>query len=345
MQVSKTIIIAEAGVNHNGDFNKARELIEVAADAGADYVKFQTFKANKIVDKSAKKAEYQLRNINDGNDSQYAMLKKLEMPEEWHFRLQEYAQSLGIAFLSTAFDEESVDFLESLNPDFYKIPSGEITNKPYLEHVAGKGKKLIMSTGMADIEEVGEAVNVLENAGLEKSKLTLLHCNSEYPTPMRDVNLFAMLHMQKELDVKVGYSDHTLGIEIPIAAVALGASVIEKHFTLSRNMPGPDHKASLEPKELKGMVTAIRNIELAISGSGEKKPSQSEKKNLQLSRKSIYYRNNLNKGHKVQTTDLIMLRPGNGVSPMNIDGIVGSTMLRNVKAFELLDINHLSLWK
>jgi N-acetylneuraminate synthase/N,N'-diacetyllegionaminate synthase len=259
------VIIAEAGVNHNGDFGLAKRLIEAAADAGADYVKFQTFKAEKLVTRSAQKATYQINNINDGDNSQFKMLKNLEMPFEWHYELSECAETLGIKFLSTGFDEQSIDFLEELGIDLFKIPSGEITNKPYLQHVAKKGKPIIFSTGMANMQEVADAMDVLIKEGVDRQNIMILHCNTEYPTPMKDVNLTAMNHIKKTLGVEVGYSDHTLGIEVPIAAVALGAKVIEKHFTLDKKMKGPDHLASLEPNELKLMVQAIRNIELAIS--------------------------------------------------------------------------------
>jgi len=334
--VNKTIIIAEAGVNHNGDFELAKKLIDCAANAGADYVKFQTFKAAGLVSKAAKKAEYQQINAVDGDDSQYTMLKKLEMPEEWHYRLKEYAEEKGILFLSTGFDIESIDFLEKLGVSFFKIPSGEITNKPYLQHIAKKAKEVIISTGMADIIEIRNALNVFEAEGLPKEKITVLHCNTEYPTPMIDVNLLAMHHIKNEFGVKVGYSDHTKGFEIAIAACALGASVIEKHFTLDRNLPGPDHKASLEPDELKSMVESIRNIELAISGSGLKTPSPSEVKNVNIARKSLHYAKALFKGDVIKTEDLIAKRPGNGVSPMNIDFYIGKTLIKDVVEEQML---------
>ncbi len=332
----KVIIIAEAGVNHNGDYDKAVALVQAAAEAGADYVKFQTFKADKIVSKSAKKAAYQQQNINDGDDSQYAMLKKLEMPEAWHHQLADYAQTLGIAFLSTGFDEESIDFLATLHPTLYKIPSGEITNKPYLAHIAQKGIPTILSTGMADMVEIQQALDVLVENGLTTDIITVLHCNTEYPTPMEDVNLLAMYHIRDTLGVRIGYSDHTLGIEVPIAAVALGATVIEKHFTLDRTLPGPDHLASLEPDELKAMVMAIRNIEKAIAGSGVKEPSPSESKNIPLGRKSIHYTKNLMRGHVVSKNDFVMLRPGTGVSPMRIDDFVGRELVVDVTEGTLL---------
>lgn len=334
--MNRTIIIAEAGVNHNGDLLKAKELIRVAFEAGADYVKFQTFKADKMVSKMAKKAEYQTKNFGDGDDSQFGMLKKLEIPLEWYLELIEYAKSLGISFLSTGFDEESINFLETLHPDLYKVPSGEITNKPYLQHIASKARQVVLSTGMSDIIEIRQALEVLLHAGLEKKQITVLHCNTEYPTPMKDVNLKAMLYIQKELDVEVGYSDHTLGIEIPIAAVALGAKVIEKHFTLDRNLPGPDHRASLEPDELKAMVTSIRNIEDALAGSGIKEPSESEKPNIKIARKSIHLLRSLKAGHILEQEDLIMKRPGDGISPMDIEKVLGRATTKDLAEDEIL---------
>lgn len=330
--MDKVIIIAEAGVNHNGDFDLAKKLIDAAANANADYVKFQTFKADKIVSKAAKKADYQIKNLNDNDDSQYSMLKKLEMPDEWHYKLLEYANSKNIKFLSTGFDIESIDFLDNLGIQIYKIPSGELTNKPYLQHIAQKKKEIILSTGMATMEEIKEAINVLIEAGAEKSLISVLHCNTEYPTPMIDVNLLAMSRIAEELRVKIGYSDHTLGIEVPIAAVALGAKIIEKHFTIDRTLQGPDHLASLEPEELKLMVASIRNIELAISGNGIKEPSESEKKNISIVRKSLHFKTSLESGHVITSNDLIIIRPGTGISPMKIDEFIGKRLLTSVLA-------------
>lgn len=330
--MTKVLIIAEAGVNHNGDFEQAKQLIQIAAEAGADVVKFQTFKAEKLVSPSAKKATYQKVNIGDSDDSQFSMLKKLELPFEWHQELIEYAHALGIQFASTGFDEESIDFLLELGQSFIKIPSGEITNKPYLQHIARKKKTTILSTGMASLEDIQDALNVLLNEGLEKSQITILHCNTEYPTPMKDVNLLAMLEIQKEFDVKIGYSDHTLGIEVPIAATALGAKVIEKHFTIDRNLPGPDHAASLEQQELKEMVQAIRNIELAISGSGIKVPSASEHKNISIARKSICLNNYKAAGTIIEANDICIKRPGDGISPMKIDEVIGKTLITDIEA-------------
>jgi len=338
---NKTIIIAEAGVNHNGDLERAKELIKVAVNAGADFVKFQTFKADKIVSKEAKKASYQSKNINDGDGSQYNMLKKLEIPDAWYPELLALCKKENIKFLSTGFDNESIDFLNDLPIELFKIPSGELTNKPYLQHIATKKKPVVLSTGMADIKEINDAVEVLIDAGLNKSNFAVLHCNTEYPTPMEDVNLKAMLHIQNTLGVDVGYSDHTLGIEVPIAAVALGAKVIEKHFTLDRNLPGPDHKASLEPNELVAMVKAIRNIEMAISGNGIKAPSKSELPNKIIARKSIQTLNALEKGHILKEADLIMRRPGDGISPMDIDQIVGRKLKSDLAADVKLSLEHL----
>jgi len=333
---NKVIIIAEAGVNHNGDFENAKKLILAAANAGADYVKFQTFKADKLVSKHAKKAEYQKANLKEDGDTQYDMLKKLEMSEAWHYELINYANECGIKFLSTGFDEDSIDFLDSLNIDLFKVPSGEITNKPYLEHIAKKGKPIVISTGMSNLEEIKDAIEVILNHKIPKDLITILHCNTEYPTPMQDVNLLAMNTIQNELGVQVGYSDHTLGIEVPIAAVALGAVLIEKHFTLDRNLPGPDHLASLNPDELKSMVQAIRNIELAISGNGIKTPSESEINNIAIARKSIHIKNDLPSGHVITESDLIALRPGDGISPMVWETIIGKKLIVNKIKFDIL---------
>lgn len=333
------LIIAEAGVNHNGDYELAKKLVDAAAEAGADFVKFQTFKAEKLVTKDAKKAAYQQQNTNDGNDSQFAMLKQLEMPEQWHYDLKAYAATKGIQFLSTGFDEESIDFLDTLGIPFFKVPSGELTNRPYLEHIARKQKPVILSTGMANLAEIREAMDVLLQEGIPLSDITVLHCNTEYPTPMEDVNLKAMQTIGSELNVAYGYSDHTLGIEVPIAAVALGARVIEKHFTLDRTLPGPDHVASLEPGELQHMVSAIRNVEKAISGNGLKEPSRSEAKNSAIARKSLHFKTDLPAGHTLTKDDLVAMRPGNGISPMHINTFIGKQLLRSVSAHALLTEN------
>lgn len=339
--MSRTIIIAEAGVNHNGDIKLARLLVEKAAEAKADYVKFQTFKASRLVTKKAKKAAYQDINTNDGSDSQFEMLKRLEMPEDWHYELFEYANSLGIKFLSTGFDEDSVDFLDKIGVDLFKIPSGEITNKRFLQHIAKKGKPVILSTGMSTLQEVGDAINVLLESRMKENDISILHCNTEYPTPMNDVNLKAMIALRDVFSVKVGYSDHTVGIEVPIAAVALGAVIVEKHFTIDKNLSGPDHLASLDPYELKLMVNSIRNIELALLGTGEKTPSESEKKNIKVVRKSLHYKYSLSANTIVKEEHLISLRPGDGVSPMEIDNIIGRTLLVSVDKLSQVKMEHL----
>ncbi|MDA9106954.1 N-acetylneuraminate synthase [Flavobacteriaceae bacterium] len=332
--MNKTLIIAEAGVNHNGDIDLAKKLIDSAVLAGVDFVKFQTFKANKIVSPNAKKADYQLKNAGKEDESQFKMLKKLELSDTDHQVLISYCQKKNIKFFSTAFDVDGISYLSSLGFDLFKIPSGELTNYPYLKAVAQTKKPVILSTGMANLDEIRVAIDVLITNGTKKEQLTVLHCNSEYPTPMPDVNLKAMLTIKKAFDVSIGYSDHTLGIEVPIAAVALGATVIEKHFTLDRNLKGPDHKASLEPKELKDMVDAIRNIEKAISGNGLKEPSPSEKKNIHIARKSIHLSKDLSLGSVITELDIIPLRPGDGISTMNWDEVIGKTVIRDLKKFD-----------
>jgi N,N'-diacetyllegionaminate synthase len=334
----KITIIAEAGVNHNGSLEKAKQLIEVAANAGVDIVKFQTFKADKIVSKTAPKATYQLNSVSDGDDSQYTMLKKLELDDFSHMELVKYCKQKGLEFLSTGFDEESIDFLEEIGSSMYKIPSGEITNKPYLQHIARKGKPVLMSSGMAYLDEIEKALTVMMNEGLNKEMITVLHCNTEYPTPMEDVNLKAMLTIREAFKVNIGYSDHTLGIEVPIAAVALGAVVIEKHFTLDRNLPGPDHKASLEPSELKAMVDAIRNVEMAVSGTGLKMPSFSEQKNISVARKSIVASCPIAQGEKFSKANITAKRPGNGISPMLWDEVIGRNAKRDFDEDELIEL-------
>lgn len=338
--MSRVIIIAEAGVNHNGEIEKAKQLIDAAAEAGADYVKFQTFKADKLVSTEAKKASYQAKNINDGDDSQYGMLKKLELSEADHHILKTYADEAGIKFLSTGFDEDSLDFLDSVGIDFFKVPSGEITNYPYLKHMASKKKPVVVSTGMSSLGEIEQALDVLTQAGVAIENIAVLHCNSQYPTPFEDVNLGAMLSIRDAFKVRVGYSDHTLGIEIPIAAVALGATVIEKHFTLDRNLPGPDHKASLEPNELAHMVRSIRNVELALQGDGRKRASASELPNKNLVRKSIHLATDKKEGDVLSKSDLIMKRPGDGISPMLIDLVIGKKVSKNLAAGEKLTWQH-----
>ena len=325
--MSNTLIIAEAGVNHNGNIEMALQLIEKAAEAGVDYVKFQTFKSEKLVSRYATKAEYQKANT-DGDDSQLKMLQQLELSHNDHLLLIEHCKKCGIKFLSTAFDLESIDFLSSLNLDLWKIPSGEITNLPYLRRIAQKGGKVIMSTGMCSVEDIEAALSVLTNNGTALKDITLLHCNTEYPTPWADVNLRAMHDIANRFNVQVGYSDHTRGIEVPIAAVALGATVIEKHFTLDNNLPGPDHKASLEPHQLKMMVESIRHIEEAL-GNGVKDISNSERKNIAIARKSIVAATTIKKGELFTEENLTIKRPGGGISPMKWDEIIGTTASRD----------------
>lgn len=332
--MSHTLIIAEAGVNHNGSLEMAMQLIEKAAEAGVDYVKFQTFKSEKLVSRHATKAEYQKANT-DGEDSQLKMLQLLELSPEDHLRLIEHCNHCGIKFLSTAFDLDSIDFLDSLNLDLWKIPSGEITNLPYLRRIAQKGSRIIMSTGMCEPEDIEAALNVLTSNGTPIENITLLHCNTEYPTPWGDVNLRAMHDIANRFNVPVGYSDHTKGIEVPIAAVALGATVIEKHFTLDNNLPGPDHKASLEPQQLKAMVDAIRHIEQAL-GDGVKQVSESERKNIAIARKSIVAASYIKKGELFSEENLTVKRPGGGISPMKWDEVIGTTASRDYLADELI---------
>ena len=331
----KTLIIAEAGVNHNGDIATAKALIDVAADARVDLVKFQTFKADRLVTTQAKKAGYQ--NSTDSHKSQYAMLRRLELTRTMHEELIAHCQERSIGFFSTGFDQESIDLLVALGLERIKIPSGEITNLPYLQHIGNYGKPIILSTGMATLGEIETALEVLEKAGTARDLITVLHCHTEYPTSMRDVNLRAMITIREAFGVAVGYSDHTLGIEVPIAAVALGAKVIEKHFTLDRSMPGPDHLASLEPSELKAMVTAIRNIEKAL-GNGQKTPSLSETKNKPVARKSIIAACAIHAGEVFTTSNLTVKRPGTGISPMKWDSILGQKANRDFEADELIEL-------
>ena len=327
-------IIAEAGVNHNGVLDLAKQLIDVAVDAGADAVKFQTFKAENLVSKNAEKADYQ-KETTDASESQFDMIKKLELDVGAHKELIAYCQEKDIMFLSTPFDHDSINLLSDFGLKIFKIPSGEITNLPYLRHIASLGKQVILSTGMSNLQEVKDALNVLINAGTLKENITVLHANTMYPTPMKDVNLNAMLTIHKEFDVDVGYSDHTLGIEVDIAAVAMGASCIEKHFTLDKTMDGPDHKASLEPKELGVMVSSIRNIEKAL-GSCEKKPSPSEVVNIEVVRKSIVASKNIQKGDLLTEKNITTKRPGSGINPMQWDDVVGTAASKDYNADELI---------
>ena len=333
-----TIIIAEAGVNHNGSLELAKQLVDKAVEAGVDYIKFQTFKASKLVTKAAKQAEYQQKNIGKGGESQYQMLKKLELSPADYDVLITYCAEKGIKFFSTAFDFDSIEYLHSLNLGLWKIPSGEVTNYPFLKRVAAYNERTILSTGMCDMEDVRAAVEALFRNGLSKENLILLHCNTEYPTPFEDVNLKAMDALRKEFGVEVGYSDHTRGIEVPIAAVALGATVIEKHFTLDRNMEGPDHNASLEPDELKAMVSAIRNIEKAVGGDGTKHISDSERKNIVVARKSIVAARNIRVGELLTEDNLTVKRPGTGISPMRWEEVVGTKAIRNFQEDELIEL-------
>jgi N,N'-diacetyllegionaminate synthase len=333
--MNTVFIIAEAGVNHNGSIELAKKLIDAAIDAGADAVKFQTFKATNLVSKNAQKAEYQKQNMNDGDNSQFNMLKKLELDLDTHKELISYCNQKKIIFLSTPFDHDSIELLNDLGLEIFKIPSGEITNLPYLRHIAKLNKEIILSTGMADIGEIEDALDILINAGTKKENITVLHANTEYPTPMEDVNLKAMVTIGNTFDIAFGYSDHTLGIEIPIAAVAMGASCIEKHFTLDKTMEGPDHKASLEPYELKAMVKAIRNIELAL-GSSVKKPSKSETPNIKIARKSIVAKVNINKGELLTENNITIKRPGYGISPMRWDEVIGSIASKDYKEDEII---------
>lgn len=320
------LIIAEAGVNHNGDLELARRLIDAAAEAGADLVKFQTFKADRLVTATARKADYQTRNSGSG-ETQHEMLSRLELSPEAHHELIAYCQTRGIGFFSTGFDNESVDFLASLGQERFKIPSGEITNLPYLRNMGRYGREIILSTGMATLGDIEAAIDALEQAGTPHSMLTVLHCTTEYPTPMNEVNLRSMQSIAQAFGVRVGYSDHTPGIEVAIAATALGATIIEKHFTLDRNLPGPDHKASLEPMELKAMVAAIRNIEIAL-GDGIKRLTPSEIVNKPIARKSLVASQAIREGEVFNAENITAKRPGTGTSPMRWDEVMGQVAKR-----------------
>lgn len=326
-------IIAEAGVNHNGKYETACELIDAAKASGADCIKFQTFKSEKLVSRDAIKAEYQKNTT--GSGTQAHMLKKLELSYNEFLRLKGYCDKIGISFLSTPFDFESIEFLNSIDMPFWKIPSGEVTDFPYLVSLAKTRKPVVMSTGMCDMSEINDAIRVLTDNGT--NEIRLLHCNTEYPTPYMDVNLKAMKTMREVFGLEVGYSDHTSGIEIPIAAVAMGASIIEKHFTLDRNMDGPDHKASLEPDELAEMVSCIRNVEQAM-GTGEKKPSPSERKNTTVARKSIVAKKTIKKGEVLSEKNITVKRPGNGISPMEWLSVIGTKAIRDFEEDDLIVI-------
>ena len=322
MRKDKTLIIAEAGVNHNGSLDIAKKLIDVAYEAGADFVKFQTFNADDLLTKETPKAEYQKKDLAD-NESQYEMIKKLELSEEDHIALISYCDRIGIKFLSTAFDISSIDLLIKLDIPLFKIPSGEITNLPYLRRIGKTGKPIVMSTGMANLSEVDDALSVLLDAGARKEEIIILHCSSDYPTPVKDVNLNAMITLREKFGVRSGYSDHTEGIEVSIAAATLGASLVEKHFTLDNKMEGPDHKASLDPVELKKMIYCIRNIETALGG-GMKAPNERELRNVNIVRKSIVAKNFIKKGDTFSEKNITTKRPGDGISPMKWDDIIGT---------------------
>lgn len=330
------IIIAEAGVNHNGNYELAKQLVIKAKEAGVDYVKFQTAKPELVISKYAEMAEYQKANTGKV-ESQLDMCKKIHLKLEDYKPLKAFCEEVGVKFISTPFDLVSIDVLEELGMDFWKVPSGEVTNYPYLVKIAKTHRPVIMSTGMCEVDEVRAAINVLLENGLTRDQISLLHCNTEYPTPFQDVNLTAMIDLTNELGLSVGYSDHTVGIEVPIAAVAMGARVIEKHFTLDHNMEGPDHKASLEPDELKAMVSAIRNIEKAI-GDGKKHVSDSERKNIAIARKSIIAARNIKKGELLTENNLTVKRPGNGINPMRWNEVIGKIAVRDFVEDELIEL-------
>lgn len=335
----RTIIIAEAGVNHNGSMEMAKAMVDVAADAGVDYIKFQTFKSELLVTSQAQQADYQKKQAKEEDNSQLSMLRKLELSEENHYELIDYCNERGVKFLSTAFDFKSLEFLSSLNLDFWKIPSGEITNYPYLKKIAQTHLPVVMSTGMCTNEDIERALNVIVNNGVSIKDIILLHCNTQYPTPFSDVNLRAMAEMSERFGVKVGYSDHTEGIDVPIAAVALGACVIEKHFTLDRTLPGPDHRASLEPHELKRMVEAIRNVETAL-GRANKQVTSSESVNIIAARKSIVASTKIQQGELFTEDNLTVKRPGNGLSPMLWEEVIGKTAYRDFNVDELIELKN-----
>lgn len=328
------IIIAEAGVNHNGSFELAKKMVDAAKEAGVDYVKFQTFNPKKLVSKYAEKADYQ-KETTGSDETQLQMLQKLTLPEDNFLSLRDYCREVGIGFISTPFDLDSIAFLETFNMDFWKVPSGEVTNLPYLEAIARTKRKVVMSTGMCDMNEIQDAIEVLEKNGT--TDITLLHCNTQYPTPYEHVNLSAMNSIKDALYKEVGYSDHTQGIEVPIAAVAMGATVIEKHFTLDKNMEGPDHKASLDPTELKQMVSAIRNIEKAI-GNGLKEPSSSEMANKGVARKSIVASRCIKQGEVFSEKNLTTKRPGTGISPMKWYEVIGKVASRDFSEDEIIEL-------
>ena len=332
----RILIIAEAGINHNGDLTLAKKLIDVAADAGADLVKFQTFSADRLATRTAQKADYQ-NQTTDSTESQHQMLSRLQLSADMHQALVAHCGARNIGFFSTGFDVESVDFLVSLGQDHFKIPSGEITNLPYLRHIGKFGKAVILSTGMATLGDIEAAIAVIEQAGTPRASITVLHCTTEYPTPMSEVNLRAMQNIQAAFGVSVGYSDHTFGLEVAVAAAALGASVIEKHFTLDRNLPGPDHKASLEPDELKAMVAAIRNIEIAL-GDGIKRLTPNEVRNKLVARKSLVASQAIKANEVFSSGNITTKRPGTGISPMRWDEVLGRKAPRDFAPDELIEL-------
>ena len=337
--MDKVIVIAEAGVNHNGDLDNAIKLIDVAAKAGADFVKFQTFKAKNLVTKQAQKAIYQQENTTSSS-SQFDMLSQLEIPADWYPKLLQRCKEKEIGFLSTGFDLESIDFLDQLGQKYFKVPSGEITHKSLLRRIAQKKKSVIISTGMATMQEIHEAVKVFLEEGLTKNNITILHCTTAYPTPLNEVNLMAMKTIENELGVEIGYSDHTLGTAVAIAAVGLGAKIIEKHFTLDKNLSGPDHKASLEPNELIQMVKAIREVTQSIAGTAKKVPTPTELENRKVARKSLCYSRGLEKGRQLREEDFIALRPEGGISPILIDDFIGKSLKQSVAQHTAVNLNH-----
>ena len=339
MKENRVIFIAEAGVNHNGDFSKAIKLIDVAANAGADFVKFQTFTAKKLVTKQAEKAQYQ-KKYTPGSKTQFEMLSQLEIPLEWYPKLLKRCKEKGIGFLSSGFDVDSIDFLDKLGQKYFKVPSGEITHKSFLRRIAQKKKPVIISTGMATIQEIKSAVEVFLDEGLTKKDIIVLHCNTSYPTPVSEVNLLAMKYIEDKLGTQVGFSDHTLGTSVAIAAVGLGAKLIEKHFTLDKNLSGPDHIASLAPNELKFLIKGIREVSKSISGTGKKFPTHTELENKKIVRKSLCYNGSFKKGYKLKEKDFIALRPEGSISPMLIDDFIGKNLKVNVFQNQVVNLNH-----
>ncbi|MGE5499433.1 MAG: N-acetylneuraminate synthase [Syntrophothermus sp.] len=332
MKTNKTYIIAEAGVNHNGSLELAMKLVEAAKEAGADAVKFQTFKAEKLVSRKAVKAEYQM-NSTSADESQFNMIKKLELSQDDHIKLFDFCKKTGIEFLSSPFDEESADFLDEIGLEIFKIPSGEITNIPFLKHIAQKGKKIILSTGMSQLGEIEEALSVIN--AYNTGDVVLLHCVTEYPAPYGEINLRAMLTLKQAFNIRVGYSDHSPGIEISLAAIALGAEVIEKHFTLDKNLPGPDHKASLEPEELKNMIASIRNIEKSL-GDGIKRPAECEIKNIHIARKSLVAVTDIAEGELISLSNISVKRPGSGILPKYLEQVIGKRARTSIAAEEVV---------